>query len=65
MTEALRAFLSFGKTLGIQKVRADTRRDNVKSQNVLKKCGFRFLKGKEKLWWETELNAEPHFHPAQ
>ena len=56
MTEALSAFLAFGKQLGIRCVRADTKPDNFKSQNVLKRCGFRFLKEDGNLWWETELN---------
>ena len=56
MTEALSAFLRFGKTLGIRTVRADTKKDNVKSQNVLKRCGFRQLNiDSELLWWETNL----------
>ncbi|MBR4692464.1 MAG: GNAT family N-acetyltransferase [Oscillospiraceae bacterium] len=56
MTEALAAFLDFGKKLGIRKVRADTLPDNVRSQNVLKRCGFRFLYEKGNLWWEKELS---------
>ena len=55
MSEALAAFLEFGKSLGICKVLADTLHDNVKSQNVLKRCGFRFLKEDGNLWWEKEL----------
>ena len=55
MTEALTAFLEFGRSLGIRIVRADTEQDNIKSQNVLKKCGFRFLRQAENLWWEREL----------
>ncbi len=55
MTEALTAFLDFGKKLGIRTVRADTLPDNVKSQNVLKRCGFRFLREDGNLWWEKEL----------
>ena len=55
MTEALRAFLEFGRTLGLRTVRADTRRDNLRSQRVLQKCGFRFLREDETLWWEKEL----------
>ena len=55
MSEALAAFLEFGKSLGIRKVLADTLPDNVKSQNVLKRCGFRFLKEEGNLWWEKEL----------
>lgn len=55
MTEALTAFLDFGRSLGIRTVRADTLKDNVRSQNVLKRCGFRFLKEEENLWWERSL----------
>ena len=55
MTEALGAFLKFGKTLGVRTVRAETEPDNLKSQNVLKRCGFRFLREEGNLWWETEL----------
>ena len=55
MTEALRAFLAFGKTLGIRTVRADTLPDNVKSQRVLERCGFRFLFQDGNLWWEKTL----------
>lgn len=55
MTEALAAFLEFGKKLGIQKVLADTKPDNLKSQNVLKRCGFHFLREDGNLWWERDL----------
>ena len=55
MTEALHAFLDFGKSLGIRTVRADTRPDNIASQRVLEKCGFRFLYQSGNLWWEKTL----------
>ncbi len=55
MTEALKAFLTFGKEQGIRTVKADTLPDNVSSQNVLKKCGFRFTHEDKNLWWQTEL----------
>ena len=55
MTEALRAFLDFGVSAGIRTVRADTLPDNIKSQNVLKRCGFRFLREEGNLWWENDL----------
>ena len=55
MTEALGAFLEFGKELGIRKVLADTSPDNIKSQNVLKRCDFRFLREDGNLWWEKDL----------
>ena len=55
MTEALRAFLNFGKSLGVKTVCAETIPSNVKSQNVLKRCGFRFLRDEGNLWWEKSL----------
>ncbi len=55
MTEALNAFLLFGKSLGIGAVLADTLRDNLRSQKVLERCGFRFLREEETLWWKKEL----------
>ena len=55
MTEALSAFLEFGRGRGIKKVRADTLKDNIRSQNVLKRCGFTFLYEDKDLWWEKEL----------
>ncbi|MBQ6261956.1 MAG: GNAT family N-acetyltransferase [Clostridia bacterium] len=55
MAEALGAFLDFGKKLGISTVRADTKPDNIKSQNVLKRCGFRFIREDGNLWWEKDL----------
>ena len=55
MTEALKAFLDFGKSLGVKAVQADTLKDNLKSQNVLKRCGFSFLKEDGNLWWEKVL----------
>ncbi len=55
MSEALMAFLRFGKEQGIRIVRADTKPENIKSQNVLKRCGFRFLKEDGNLWWEITL----------
>ena len=55
MTEALTAFLGLGRKLGIRKVLADTLPDNLPSQNVLKRCGFRFLKEDGNLWWEKDL----------
>ena len=55
MTEALTAFMEFGKSLGIKRVLADTLKDNIKSQNVLKRCGFVFLKEEGNLWWEKVL----------
>ena len=56
MMEALAAFLEFGKSLGVKIVRADTLKDNLRSQNVLKKCGFNFIKEDGNLWWEKILN---------
>ena len=55
MSEALKAFLDLGRKLGIKRVQADTRKDNIRSQNVLKRCGFSFLREDENLWWEAVL----------
>ena len=55
MTEALTAFLKFGKERGVKTVRADTLVDNIRSQNVLLRCGFRFLYEDKNLWWEINL----------
>ena len=58
MTEAVRAFLELGRSLGIRTVRADTKADNLKSQNVLKKCGFVYTEKDAEngnLWWERRL----------
>ena len=58
MTEALTAFLEFGRKLGIRKVLADTEKDNIASQRVLQKCGFRYLREEKNLWWEKDLGSE-------
>ena len=55
MTEALTAFLEFGKGLGIKRVLADTEKSNIASQRVLQKCGFTFLKEEKNLWWERNM----------
>ena len=52
MTEALKAFLDFGRSLGIRTVLAETEQDNLRSQHVLRRCGFRFLREDGTLWWE-------------
>lgn len=56
MSEALKVFLSFGRKMGIKVVRADTKVDNIKSQNVLKRCGFHYLKQDINIWWEKRLD---------
>jgi len=55
MTEALGAMLAFAKARGVKTVRADTLKDNIKSQNVLRRCGFEFLREDGNLWWEINL----------
>ena len=57
MTEALRAFLDFARAHGVRAVRADTERDNLRSQAVLKRCGFQFLYEDKTLWWERSLDG--------
>lgn len=53
--ENLALFNDFGRRRGVRTVRADTLPDNVKSQNVLRRCGFRFLRADGNLWWEADL----------
>lgn len=55
MTEALMAFLEFGRSLGIKKVLAETKIENIKSQNVLKRCGFSLYNKKDAIWWCINL----------
>ena len=55
MTEALTAFLKFGKKLGIGTVRADTTKENTRSRNVLRRCGFSFIGEDQNMWWEKKL----------
>lgn len=55
MTEALTAFLAFGKKLGVESVLAETVPDNVRSQNVLKRCGFSLFREDGNLWWKIIL----------
>ena len=55
MTESLGAFLRLGESLGLKTILAETDASNGKSQNVLKRCGFRLLKQEETLWWEKKL----------
>ena len=55
MTEALQAFLAFGQSMGVRTVLAETVRDNIKSQNVLRRCGFTLLREEDNLWWQRRL----------
>ena len=50
--------MEFGRSRGLRAVRADTLKDNVKSQNVLRRCGFRFLREDGTLWWERDLTHD-------
>ena len=56
MTEALTALLEAGRARGLRAVRADTAPENLRSQHVLERCGFRFLRRDgDRLWWEISL----------
>ena len=54
MSEAVKAFLRFAFLSGAERVIAETEKNNVKSQNVLKRCGFApYMQGKT-IWWEKK-----------
>ena len=56
MSEALSTMLLFGRDNNIVEVVADTLVDNVKSQNVLIRCGFSLIKKEnDKLWFSKAL----------
>lgn len=55
MTEAVRAMCAWALAQpGVAAVTAETERDNVRSQQVLTRCGFRPDGGAETLWWRLE-----------
>ena len=60
MTEALDAFLRFGRAHGVRTVRAETLADNIKSQNVLKRCGFTCVGKDGNMWWQKQLDKEEY-----
>lgn len=51
MTETVKALCDFAFSRGVSEVIAETERDNIASQNVLKRCGFEIYKQGETLWW--------------
>lgn len=56
MSEALQAILGFGKNNGVKTVVAETTYQNLKSQNVLKRCGFSVISVQEdRLWYSIRL----------
>ena len=51
MTESVKGLLKFASLLGLKRVFAETREDNVKSEKVLERCGFDLISdGKLKKW---------------
>ena len=56
MSEALSNMLLLAKDKGVTKVVADTLNDNIKSQNVLIRCGFELMRKEEnKIWFSKYL----------
>ena len=55
MTEAVMAMLDYAKEYGVVKVVADTLIPNKKSQNVLGRCGFSFVKEEGEMFWFEKL----------
>jgi RimJ/RimL family protein N-acetyltransferase len=55
MTEAVKGFCEFAlKDKKIDTIIAETETENVSSQNVLKKNGFKKYKKRETTWWKLE-----------
>ena len=54
MTEAVRKICSFALENKAEKIIAYTDKDNVKSENVLKRCGFEKIGEEEELLWELK-----------
>lgn len=54
MSEAVKAFLRFAFLSGAERVIAETEKNNVKSQNVLKRCGFAPYMQGNTIWWEKK-----------
>ena len=51
MTESVKGLLKLAALLGVNRVFAETREDNVKSEKVLERCGFDLISdGKLKKW---------------
>ena len=51
MTESVKGLLKLAALLGVNRVFAETREDNVKSEKVLERCGFDLIgDGKLKKW---------------
>ena len=52
MTETVKEFLTWAfRDPRVSGVIAETERDNIRSQNVLKRCGFSLTSENETLWW--------------
>lgn len=51
MTESVKGLLKLAALLGVNRVFAETREDNVKSEKVLERCGFDLVSdGKLEKW---------------
>ena len=55
MSEAVKMMLDYGVSQGIKQVNADTLIDNVKSQNVLKRNGFSFVRKDDRLFYFSKV----------
>lgn len=53
MSETVRRMRLFAlETPGVTGIKAETEKDNIASQNVLKNCGFVLYRREETLWWK-------------
>lgn len=55
MTECVQAMCDWGlKQDKVKEIIAETEKDNISSQNILKRCNFKKYKEEETLWWKLK-----------
>lgn len=57
MTECVQLMCSYAFENGVDGVIAETNKDNIKSQNVLKRCGFKKYKENDSIFWRYDKNS--------
>ena len=58
MTETVAEMCRFAFSTGIKEVIAETEKENIASQKVLKRCGFEIYDNGETLWWSKSRDKK-------